>query len=354
MEGSGEYAVAFDDTTVNLDPNLLVTLWRVGSEGSLTAAARVLGWSQPAVSQQVRKLERDCGCQLIERTGRGAALTPAGAILAKHGELIALRLAQAGKEFAEYQRRTDTSLRLLAPPSICSTIVSRALAKLSVDSPIDVSLAQSEPPEAIADVAHGEADCAVVFRYESIPQYLVIDDDLQFDYLGNDPLLLLVRKTPDPSRGESAGTRAPDAAEDGTQTTRSAQQASDAHPVGHPVHLREYADHGWIAGCPFCQTNLLSMARREGFEPDITYCVDDYATTQSLVAIGANVSIVSRLASMAPLPANLELLPIDDPYARRGVGIVTRRGDDRPAVRTLVDELRWAAAPLLEPPLPEH
>ncbi|MCH9275459.1 LysR family transcriptional regulator [Bifidobacterium amazonense] len=380
MEGSGEYGVAFDSAIVNLDPNLLVTLWRVGSEGSLTAAARVLGWSQPAVSQQVRKLERDCGCQLIERTGRGAALTPAGAILAKHGELIALRLAQAGKEFAEYRRRTDTSLRLLAPPSICSTIVSRALAKLSVDSTIDVSLAQAEPPEAIAAVARDEADCAVIFRYESIPQYLVIDDDVQFDRLGDDPLLLLARKTPDPARGESNGKQTADArcatdgrddstiadAANGTDTSganasntnagtanesgATTDDARSARSERHPrtVRLREYADHGWIAGCPFCQTNLLSMARREGFEPNITYCVDDYATTQSLVAISTSVSIVSRLASMAPLPPNLELLPIDDPYARRGIGIITRRGDDRPAVRTLADELRWAAAPLLE------
>ncbi|MBW3079390.1 LysR family transcriptional regulator [Bifidobacterium simiiventris] len=307
----------------SFDPNLLVTMWHIETQGSLSAAARALGWSQPAISQQVRKLERDCGCALLEREGRGVKLTAAGMILAKHGELIALRLAQAGKEFDEYRRRADTTLRLLAPPSICSTIVSKALAKLSVDSPIDVSLAQAEPPEAIEAVTQGTADCAMIFRYDSIPQYLVInDDELAFDDLGDDPLLLLMKS--------------------------SFASARRFRENGTPVKLRTFAPCNWIAGCPFCQTNLLSMAAREDFKPNITYCVDDYATTQNLVAIGENVSIVSRLASMAPLPANLTLCPIDDPYARRSVGIITRRGDARPAVRTLCDELRWAAGPLLE------
>lgn len=306
----------------NLDPNLLITLWHIGEQGSLSGAARTLGWSQPAISQQVKKLERDCGCALLTRGGRGVTLTPAGLILAKHGELIALRVAQASKELSEYRRRAATTLRLLAPPSICSTIVSKALAKLSVDSPIDVSLAQTEPPEAISAVVRGEADCAVIFRYESIPQYLVIDDELTYEPLGDDPLLLLMNS--------------------------SFASAKRFRAHGTPVKLRTFAPCNWIAGCPFCQTNLLSMAAREDFKPSITYCVDDYATTQNLVAMGKNVSIVSRLASMAPLPANLTLCPIDDPYARRSIGLITRRGDVRPAVRTLCDELRWAAEPLLE------
>lgn len=53
----------------------------VASEGSLTAAAKRLGLSQPTVGRQVRALEEELGADLFERTAHGLALTPAGAEL---------------------------------------------------------------------------------------------------------------------------------------------------------------------------------------------------------------------------------------------------------------------------------
>lgn len=50
--------------------------------GSLSAAARELNVTHPAISQQVRRLEAWFGVKLMERSGRGMALTPAGARLA--------------------------------------------------------------------------------------------------------------------------------------------------------------------------------------------------------------------------------------------------------------------------------
>lgn len=64
-----------------LDLGWMRMLEAVGRLGSLSAAAQLLGLSQPAVSYQIRKLEQTLGTPLLVRLHRGAALTPAGARL---------------------------------------------------------------------------------------------------------------------------------------------------------------------------------------------------------------------------------------------------------------------------------
>lgn len=72
--------------TLNL--GYLATFRLVAQRGSFSAAADVLGISQPAVSLQVRQLEQFLQTRLIERTGRGVKATAAGMALLLHGERI--------------------------------------------------------------------------------------------------------------------------------------------------------------------------------------------------------------------------------------------------------------------------
>ena len=44
-----------------LNPQSLVTLWQIEQYGSFSATAKATGWSQPAISQQIKKLEAQCG-----------------------------------------------------------------------------------------------------------------------------------------------------------------------------------------------------------------------------------------------------------------------------------------------------
>ena len=55
----------------------------IAEEGSFTAAALALGYSQPAVSQMVKRLEQRTGTVLVEKVGRSVRLTEAGAVLAQ-------------------------------------------------------------------------------------------------------------------------------------------------------------------------------------------------------------------------------------------------------------------------------
>lgn len=78
-----------------LNPQSLVTLWQIEQYGSFSATAKATGWSQPAISQQIKKLEAQCGSTLVQRTSHGVELTATGSMLARHGEAIADRLERA-------------------------------------------------------------------------------------------------------------------------------------------------------------------------------------------------------------------------------------------------------------------
>ena len=60
----------------------------ISEEGSFTAAALSLGYSQPAISQMVRRLEQRTGTVLVERVGRAVRLTEAGQVLADAGAAV--------------------------------------------------------------------------------------------------------------------------------------------------------------------------------------------------------------------------------------------------------------------------
>src|ERR1700679_3160482 len=66
----------------------LAALRAVDSRGSLVAAADALGFTPSAVSQQVKRLERQTGVPLLERVGRGVMLTGHGRHLVEQGTLL--------------------------------------------------------------------------------------------------------------------------------------------------------------------------------------------------------------------------------------------------------------------------
>lgn len=300
-----------------LNPQSLVTLWQIEQYGSFSATAKATGWSQPAISQQIKKLEAQCGSTLVQRTSHGVELTATGSMLARHGEAIADRLERAAREVEDYRHHRFDHLHLVAPPSICSTIAARTVVKLSMFTDIELSLIQMEPPEAIGLISQGKADTAAVFRYSSIPNFLHIGDDLTFHSLGYDPMRLLVR--------------------------RSSGIAKRFEETGEPVPLSAAKDEHWIAGCPTCRANLVKLATRAGFKPDIRHCTDDYWATQNLVEVGMGVSLVPALDTHINLQGDLVACPIADDFAAREVGIVTRAGDHRPALGSLLEELERTA-----------
>ena len=137
--------------------------------GSISAASDVLGYTQSAVSQQLRALEREAETALIDRTQRPLRPTRAGASLRPHVERVLAALGGAEAAIEEV-RGEATRLRLTAFPSALSSFVPAAVRDLRrAQRGLVVSVVQLETSEAIEHLRSGEADLAVVHHLPGLP-----------------------------------------------------------------------------------------------------------------------------------------------------------------------------------------
>lgn len=102
------------------DPAALVLLAEIADAGSVTAAARKLGCSQPAVSKQLRRLEESLGVTLFERGLRGVQATEYGVALLPRARAIRSQARQAGEDVL--QRRGQREGRLVVALSHFATM----------------------------------------------------------------------------------------------------------------------------------------------------------------------------------------------------------------------------------------
>lgn len=286
-----------------LDPRRLRVLQAVAREGSLSAAARVLDYTQPAISHQIARLEDELGTPLLLRTGRGVRLTEAGEALVVHADAVLALLATAQDEIAAIAGLRAGRVRLAAFPSASATLVPAAASAVKATHPgITVSLVEAEPPQALSLLRAGEVDLAVAFEYDSGRE-----SDLTRVPLTEDELFLVLPKAP---------------------------------PGGGPVAIASLREETWIAGCERCRRELLDLAAAAGFEPRIAFATDDYVTVQALVAAGLGVALLPSLALRAARRSDVAVLALAEP-ARRRISAFTAGGPRRPpALAAMIDALR--------------
>ena len=294
-----------------LDIRRLRVLHAVSSYGSVTAAAAALGYSAPAVSQQLAALEREVGMRLTERAGRGIELTPAAAILVAHTDALLARLDAAESDLAALRDQVSGRVGLAAFPSAAATIVPAAWAALARSAPrVQLDLTEMEPDESLPAVLRGETDVAVAHEYDLLPRPL--DPLFERRELARDPVLLAV---------------------------------PDESPLDGPVPL------GGLAGQPFlaprdhtsCAEMIRRACARAGFVPRVVARASDFGVLLSLVAAGAGVTLVPELGARL-LPPGVRLLPPAEPVTRQIFTVSRRGGDRKPAVRVVLDALAAEAA----------
>ncbi|XXD08642.1 LysR family transcriptional regulator [Klebsiella sp. R445] len=121
-------------TTLNL--GYLATFRLVVQRGSFSAAADVLGLSQPAVSLQVRQLEQFLQTRLIERTGRGIKATSAGEALLGHSEHIDRAVSAALQSVNECSHEISGSITLGTGATACIHLLPPLLQQLRLAHPL--------------------------------------------------------------------------------------------------------------------------------------------------------------------------------------------------------------------------
>lgn len=290
----------------------------IADAGSITGAATALGYSQPAVSQQLKRLEQRLGVALVERVGRSVRLTDAGRVLARHASAVTTALDAAAGELAELRGLRAARVRLMAFPSASPTIVPKMLADLAQRHPgISLTYVEAEPPEAVDAVREDRTDIALTFSYPG-------DRD---DPHGSSARGLAVRSV-------------------GTDELLAVLPAS--HPAaGHaPLDVAELADDDWIAGCPRCRGHLLEVCGRAGFAPRIAFETDNFVAVEGFVAQGIGVATLPRMAveSFPTLPG-VAIVPLPA-GEQRTIHTVTARGADRvPAVKATLAALARLVGP---------
>ncbi|MFI0730995.1 LysR family transcriptional regulator [Streptomyces sp. NPDC021225] len=295
---------------LNLDR--LRTLYAVSRHGSVSGAAEGLHVTTSAVSQQLAKLERETGQQLLAKNGRGVRLTDAGRLLADHAARILSQVELAQADLEAQRGQAVGELLMGAFPTAVRGIFPAALGRLRVDHPqLRPRLQEMEPDESVPAVVRGDIDLAVVLDWYNKP--LPMPDGLVKAPLLDDPVDL-------------------------------------AMPVGHrladrdAVDPEEFADDEWISWPQggFCFDWLMITLRGKGLEPRICHTAREHHTQLALIAAGLGVAVVPRLGRGA-VPEGVRVVPLRQHTMRRHVYAIWRAdADRRPSIRAAVDVLRAA------------
>jgi molybdate transport repressor ModE-like protein len=239
----------------------LVTLETVAEEGSLAGAARVLGYSQPAVSQQVTALERLVGAQLVERRvgGRAVTLTDAGERVLRHGRAMLARAQAADAELRGLVDGTVGTLRLGTVQSIGARVVPELLRRYASLGPdVEVELFEHGWQEQLLDrLEAGELELTFAF----LP---LREGPFEWVELLRDPYVLLVA-----ADSPLAETRRP-------------------LPLGRLERVPLIVCSQSEAAEDFC--------RAHGIAAQVRHRIEDNETIVGLAAAGLGAAIVPRLA----------------------------------------------------------
>lgn len=150
------------DRWLRVELRHLAALQAVEREGSFGRAARRLGYTQSAVSQQIAQLEKLVGARLIERPGgpRAVSLTDAGRLLSRHADAIVARLAAAQADMAALLAGEAGPLRVGIFQSVGARLLPGLLRHFKASFPrVAVRLMESvDHAELIAAVERGELD----------------------------------------------------------------------------------------------------------------------------------------------------------------------------------------------------
>jgi len=297
------------------DLRLLNVLREVALRGSFSAAAESLAYTQPAISQQIARLEKHVGVKLIEREPRGVRLTPAGEVLVRHTERVMAQLAAADEELQEVAAQARGRIRIGSFATAAGTIVPRAVAAFRPLRPaIEVEISLLDPHESIPAVRRGDLEIAITEEggFESE----VDTDGLQIEHLLDDHMWVSL-------------------------------------PVDHPlatrptVDLIDLRDEDWMFAClsgTCADSNVVLRACRDaGFQPRIAYQSDDYFAIQGLVASGMGVALIPGLG-LASTRDDVAVRPVKGRPPHRRVAAVTASEPTGGAIPTMLECLRDAGA----------
>jgi DNA-binding transcriptional LysR family regulator len=295
-----------------IDVHRLAVLREVARAGSFAGAAAALHHTPSAVSQQIAALERGAGILLVERSTRGVILTDAGRALLATADAIHAELELAAQRLRALAANGPQALTVVTFPSAGEPLLAPSLSAMTAAAgdPVEITVIESEPDEALKAVRDGRADLALVYHFH----------------------------TAAPPRGWRA------AAGPGTYVPLVADPLRLLVPAGHPLagrpaaSLAEVAGERWIHGWGDVGDATDMLAALSGFRPQVACRSSDYRFMSALVGAGVGVALVPSLAlTGSPQVRDLQITP----QLTRYIGAwLPRRHQPNPAAEQLLAALR--------------
>ncbi|MGW0168667.1 LysR family transcriptional regulator [Streptomyces sp. NPDC003343] len=250
----------------------------VAEQGTFTAAAATLGYTQSAVSRQMAAIERAAGSELLERRRDGVRLTAAGRVVLRRATIVLDEIEATARELSGLPGQAGT-VRLGWFPSAGAVLLPRALTSLRASDPgLYVAGREGRTPALVRALRAGSLDLALL---ASAPPFRPPDTE-------SPPLSLQ------------------------TLTERALCLAVPAvHPLarGDFVDVADLRGQRWIAGSSSGEDRLMGVWPGLDERPEIAHTARDWLAKLHLVAAGFGLTTVpATLAAAAP--PGVRILPV--------------------------------------------
>ncbi|GAA1521310.1 LysR family transcriptional regulator [Nocardioides humi] len=289
-----------------IDLDALAGLRAVATHGSVVGAATATGYTPSAVSQQVKRLERQTGVPLLERVGRGVMLTSHGQHLVDAGDQVLADLEQLEASLQQRAGVVAGRLRLAVFSTAMRGLVAPIARSLRDAHPgLALTLREAEPWDVVDLVASGQIELGIVHRWGGVP--LAVPDHVAATPLPGDVADLVVHRDDPLARRDR-------------------------------VTPHDLLDVDWIATPEgtICRQWLSRMYDGTGRPPRIAHVSAEFESHLALVRAGLGVALVPRMGR-APLGADLVAVPVRDPEPVRLIDALHRRTmADSPAVQAVL------------------
>ncbi|TDW21262.1 LysR family transcriptional regulator [Kribbella kalugense] len=296
-----------------MDLHRLRLLREVHGRGTVHGAARALGYSPSAISQQLAVLEREAGTPLLERIGRNVRLTAAGEVLVRHATTLLDGVEAAEAELAAVAAgRVAGVVRIGAFQSAFIRVVAPAIRSLAAAHPdIRVEAAELEVEQAAPALRLQQLDVMVGDEYDGQPR--AVHTDLRRERLLREHIRVVL---------------------------------PEDHPAAaaERVPVANLADLAWAAcqpGTGHREMHVRVCRELGGFEPDLRYSSDDFLILLELVRTTGAGALLPDLVLGQGAPGVAVRLPAEGDVGRV-VFLLTRR-TRTPAVAAVADALKTAA-----------
>lgn len=299
----------------DVDVRHLAALVAVVDEGSFSKAAKALGFTQSAVSQQIAALEKAAGLPVFDRPKgpRAAELTPAGDLLLVYARDLLGRVTEMDDQLDRLRRGISGRLVIGTFQSISAEVLPALIGRMRSEVPdVDIRLFETDDQAALLrGVLDDELDLAFAVDAEPDPR-------IDVEFLGYDPFVVIA------ASGDLPG------------------------PTASPDDLNDHPIIGQPTG-NVCQLLIDRRLDAVGIRPDYVFRSQDNGAVQGMVRSGMGRAIMPYLA-VDPDDPGIDVLELEPPIPPRGIQLI-RRSDRSlpPAADTFVTIAHAVATDVLQP-----